>query len=338
MTEMTAIPNNAFDALETLRNTYIRTPRDDLFRAHLDRLLKRDADGNLTPVPVTFTATGETRGIALVEGPGGGKTSLIDHVLSNHPALQSDDPTRRPVLSVRVPSPATVKSIGFEILRQSGYPATSSAKKEWQIWTDVRHRLKEFETAVLWLDEAHDLFRAGRAAEDILKLLKSLMQGDSAVIVILSGVDTLWEIASYDDQVKRRYSKMALPAMSSAKDGAALTEVIQKFSARVGLDPVIDDDLVDRLIHASRNRFGLCIENIIAAIETAVLKGSSRLEILHFAEAWGMQEGCDLGQNVFVSPRWAQIDLDEVKPKDAPAAQRARKPLTARMSRPAKAG
>ena len=43
-----------------------------------------------------------------------------------------------------------------------------------------------------------------REIEDMLKTLKSLMQGEGAVIVVLTGSETLWQIASYDDQVKRR--------------------------------------------------------------------------------------------------------------------------------------
>lgn len=325
MTVMPNIPHDAFAALGDLRGTYIRTPRDDLFRAHLDRLLKRDADGTLTAAPVTFTATGETRGIAVVEGPGGGKTSLVHHVLSTHPALQSDDPMRQTVFAVQVPSPATLKSLGLEILRASGYPEVSPSKKEWQIWTDVRHRLAMRGTVVLWLDEAHDLFRAGRAVEDILKMLKSVMQGEGAVIVVLSGIETLWQIASCDHQVRRRYSKVKLPPVSAAKDGPALEGVIGSFSARVGLEPALEGDLVDSLVHASRNRFGLCIENTLAALETAVLQGAPRLETRHFAEAWGMQEGCNPGQNVFLSPRWAQIDLGDDAAAPGPAKARARR-------------
>ena len=75
-------PDIDLAALDSLRDKYIRTDRDDLFRLHLDRMLKRDADDRLLPEPVTFTATGEPRGIALVEGAGGGKTSLVHHGLS----------------------------------------------------------------------------------------------------------------------------------------------------------------------------------------------------------------------------------------------------------------
>ena len=48
------------------------------------------------------------------------------------------------------------------------------------------------------------------------------MQGDGAVIVILTGVETLGLIASRDDQVKRRHSKIELSALSAATNGHAM--------------------------------------------------------------------------------------------------------------------
>ena len=63
------------------------------------------------------------------------------------------------------------------------------------------------------------------------------------------------------------------------------------------------------VIYASRGRFGRCIENIIAALEVAALRGESQLTMQHFAESWAMQEGVVPGKNVFLSPRWASIDL-----------------------------
>lgn len=297
--------------LEDLRNTYVKTPRDQVFRGQFDRLLACDEQGNLLPRPVTYTRTGETRGIVLIDGAGGGKTTLVDHALRHHPAFAVNAPDTMPVVCASVPSPATLKSMALEILRQTGYRDVSERRERWVLWELVRTRFKRLGTVVLWIDEAHDLFRAeaGSEARDILKILKSLMQGDGAVIVILTGTETLWQIASCDDQVKRRYSKIQLPALSAPRDGRALGHQIADFCRRADLDPPEDPELIPRLIHASRERFGRSIENIIHAIEVALLMGASRLETQHFAEAWSMQEGCALGVNVFLSPRWSGIDL-----------------------------
>lgn len=214
-----------------LRANYIETARDKILQEHFELLLQHDAKGQPMAKPVTFTSTGETHGIVLVEGPGGGKTSLVHHFLKTHPALQSEEPGHKPWIGVRVPSPATLKSLGLEILRATGYPEVSSKRKEWDIWRLVRFRMQQLGTAVLWIDEAHDLFRAGKAIEDILKMLKSVMQGEGAVIVILTGIDSCG--TSHPTTIR---SKGAIPRSRCPQSLRALTKrccgVLWKSSAK----------------------------------------------------------------------------------------------------------
>jgi len=72
-----------------------------------------------------------------------------------------------------------------QLLAESGYPSVNRYREVWSRWGILRHRFMMLKTAVLWIDEAHDLFCADRNL--ILRAIKSLMQGESAVIVILSG-------------------------------------------------------------------------------------------------------------------------------------------------------
>lgn len=293
-----------------LRGKYVRMERDRLFRSSIDRLLNCDEMGNPIPKPVTFTATGETRGIMVVAGAGGGKTSLVRQALSNHPALQPSE-TRMPCVSVSVPSPATMKSVAREILRASGYAGSERNRPAWDLWNDVRCRFQLLGTVVLWIDEAHDLFPNGSKSEapQILKTLKSLMQGDGAVIVVLSGVESLWDSISFDHQVQRRYSKFELPPVITSADCKLMWSLLGSFCDRAALQRPERSDLVERLAHAGRHRFGLCIEQIISAIEIALTHGDDRLDVQHFADAFFMQDGCTIGGNVFLSPRWSSIDL-----------------------------
>ena len=156
-------------------------------------------------------------------------------------------------------------------------------------------------------------------------MLKSLMQGTNPVIVILTGIEELWQIASCDQQVARRFTKIQLPPLSIATHGPPLTRQLARFCQQAGLVPPDDPELIPRLIHASRERFGRCIETIIHAIEVALRSGSSQLDRQHFAEAWGMQEGCDYVRNVFLSERWSQIDLHETKAAETEPRQRRRR-------------
>src|SRR5690606_666970 len=74
-------PNDTMQILDKLRKLRIATPRDKAFKAHLDRLLCRDEAGNLTHEPQRFSAGRETRGVMVIDGPGGGKTTLIARAL-----------------------------------------------------------------------------------------------------------------------------------------------------------------------------------------------------------------------------------------------------------------
>ncbi|MGX9856383.1 TniB family NTP-binding protein [Limimaricola variabilis] len=296
---------------DELRGQYIKQERDKLFRFNLDRLFECDEQGNLTPKVVKFTATGETRGLVVTDEAGGGKTSLIRQAIVNHPALQPSEASKMPCVCISVPSPATAKSVGLEILAATGCPLESGSLTAQRIWANVSYRFRLLGTVVLWIDEAHDVFpkRSKSEAPAILKTLKSLMQGEGAVVVILSGIDSLWDNISLDDQVKRRYRRFALPEVSTSSDRKMLRKILENFVARAGLEMPLSEDLVDRLVHAGRHRFGRCVEQMIDAIEVALMQGDQQLGMHHFAEVFFAQEGCSVSENVFLAPRWSAIDL-----------------------------
>ncbi len=162
--------------------------------------------------------------------------------------------------------------------------------------------------SVLWIDEAHDLFCKDRAL--ILNSLKALMQGDGAVIVILSGTERLHEVILSDKQVDRRFFKTDVPPVGMATDGDDFHQLIEAYCDRAGLRPELSGDLVSRLFHGSRYRFGRSIETLLNAIEAALDAGADWLGNDHFARAWAMQEGCAPGGNVFLVDDWADINPD----------------------------
>ena len=280
--------------------------------ARLDRLLAMDVNGNpITSGGAAAGTAGEKRGIAVVGGAGSGKTSLIAKGLAKHPALQPSEAAPMPVVQISVPNPATMKSVGFEILKTTGYVEHAKQRTAWETWNDVRTRFRLLGTLVLVIDEAHDLFPRGSKSEayEILRTLKSLMQGDGSVIVVLCGIESLYDSIAFDYQVQRRFAKFELPPVTTSADGKLLWGLIGNFCDRAELGRPPQTDLVDRLAHAGRHRLGICIEQIISAIEIALMRGDADLDIQHFADAFFEQEGCEIGRNVFLSPRWSSIDL-----------------------------
>lgn len=296
-----------------LRAVHLRTERDGHMEAHLMRLLQLGDDGAVLPVPVRFTGQMETRGVALIEEAGGGKTTTVRKVLQDIEPLRLNPETGAPrYVYAKVSSPATQKSLGIGILGELGIDHVAERARVWEIWDLVRRRLKDMGIVVLWIDEAHDLFKGGspREIEDMLKMLKGLMQGDEAVIVVLSGTERLSRMTAYDPQVSRRFSKIVPGDLEIGVHNAEMEELIQFYCERADLEFRGSNDLASRLIYGSRKRFGRAIEATINAIERALVDGDKTLTPKHFAEAWGMQEGCPWDRNVFVAEDWETIELD----------------------------
>ena len=305
---------NTHQQIQKLRKMHVPNERDADVRKHLLRLFEIDNCGEPSCVPCRFTNGKETRGIAVIEPAGGGKTTAISAVLRSMPFLARNPETEFPrYLELQVPSPATLKSVGMAILSATGLTGVSERSRVWEIWNTVRHRLGVLGISVLWLDEAQDLIMATSAGEGekTLRMIKSMMQGDNAVIPILSGTERLSEMTNYDPQVRRRFSVIQPKNLQHGVDEANLRGLIEAYSDIVDLRVEIPDDLPARLILASRQRFGRAVENIINAIECSLGDGANALVLDHFAEAWGMQEGCEPDQNVFWAPDWLSIRLDQ---------------------------
>jgi len=298
--------------LEILRHKFVTTHRDAEVRHEIDRLLRRDADGAPIAVPVRFSGGREARGIVVTGHPGDGKSTIIDHVLKTHPALGLGAPGGPRYLAVTVPSPATLKALGCEILRVSGYPDVSERRERWSIWRLVRHRLAALGVVVLLIDEAHDLRSNGSVEEimDILCAFKSLLEADPPVILLLSGIPILHEIVAFEGQKNRRFAKLELSPVTAPTEGDKLQQLIVDFCRCADIAPP-EVDVVPRLIYASRYRFGMCIENTLNAIEEALRHGDDRLTLAHFAEAWAAVESKGPDCNPFLAIKWASIDLTE---------------------------
>jgi hypothetical protein len=232
----------------------------------------------------------------------------------------------------QVESPATQKSLGINVLQGLGIEHVDARAKVWEIWSMVRHRLKVMGISVLWIDEAHDLFGSGsrREVDNMFKMLKSLMQGDHPVILILSGTERLAEITGIDPQINRRFTKIKPADLDEVADLPKVNSLVANFAKLAGLSANLDGLLGQRLVYASRARFGRLVETTIHAVERALIHGREAVCIEDFAQAWATQEGCDDDGNVFLSDHWYEIELDHYDDEvgavtTAPKAKKARR-------------
>lgn len=299
--------------MKSLRSQHVVTERDRNFEAHLLRQFEVE-DGQMTHEPVRYTGGTETNGIAFIEGSGGGKTTAIIEVLRNFDPLALNLETGEPrYLHMKVESPATLRSLGVAILGKLGAGGVAERTKVYDIWNMVRFRLARSGITLLWLDEAHDLFRSATSAEtdNMFKMLKGLMQGDHPVVLVLSGTERLSSITGLDPQVSRRFTKIRPKPLAFGVDNSRIKGLVQGYAGKAGLDVALSDDVINRLIYGSRYRFGRCVVCILEAIECALMDDADTLDVQHFADAWAQREGCDVPNNVFTAVEWMTIDLED---------------------------
>lgn len=166
---------------------------------------------------------------------------------------------------------------------------------------------------LLWIDEAHDIFQSdrGKETDHMFKMIKTLMQGDHPVVLVLSGTQRLSKITGLDPQVNRRFAKIRPAPLDYACDNQRIQKLVRKYAEFAGLESELEGQDVGRLIYASRYRFGRCIELINRAIEVALNDGANTLGREAFEIAYGQAEGCSCAENVFAAEKWQDIELPD---------------------------
>jgi len=308
---MTKTIQEVSTTMKSLRSQHVVTERDRHFEAQLLRQFEVK-DGQMTHEPVRYTGGTETNGIAFIEGSGGGKTTAILEVLRNFEPLALDPDTDEPrYLHMKVESPATLRSLGVAILDKLGAEGVGERTKVYEVWNMVRHCLARRGITLVWLDEAHDLFRSTTSTEtsNMFKMLKGLMQGEHPVVLVLSGTERLSAITGLDPQVSRRFTKIRPKPLAFGVDNSRIKALVQGYAGKAGLDVALDDDVINRLIYGNRYRFGRCVVCILEAIECALMDDADALSVQHFEDAWAQREGCGVDDNVFSAVEWQAIEL-----------------------------
>lgn len=310
---MTKTIQEVFSTMDVLRKQHIETERERHFEAQLFRQFEV-VDGCMTHKPVRYTAGTETNGIVFIEGSGGGKTTAIIEVLRNFEPLALNPETGQPrYLHMKVEAPATLRSLGVSILNKLDVHDVAERTKVYDIWNMVRFRLARRGISLLWIDEAHDLFGLNTSTEtnNMFKMLKGLMQGDHPVVLVLSGTERLSSLTGLDPQVNRRFTKIRPEPLAFGVDNNRIEGLVKGYAAKASLEAALEGEDINRLIYASRYRFGRCVVNILEAIETALMDGAEVLKVKHFQDAWSKREGCSVDQNVFSAVEWMSIELPD---------------------------
>lgn len=257
----------------------------------------------------------EARGIVLIGNSGSGKSTAMSHLFNRHKDLARLEPNKikAEVISLSVPSPATLKHVGMSCLNAIGYPIRRD-RTAGIIWELLQSHLRERETLFLHLDEAQDLHinRNEREMQSVVNTLKSLMQNPVwPTGLILSGMPALKDLLHLDPQLSRRFIPIHLAPISFTTHGNILPEIVANYLAAAKLpiaDGTYSSEFTKRLIHAGAGELGLVIEIIIAAIEEALLADHLMVGLDDFASAFRRRSGCVDDLNPFISEDYRSID------------------------------
>lgn len=297
-----------YDIMTRVKSAYFKTRNDEELLVKLKRIERGIADER--EPGHALTVLGES---------GSGKSTLVRKALKSLTTLQDYDDgygnLMRPILYLTAPSSCTMSDLASEILERLGYE-NSVIGRGASVYHKVQRSLKNYDTKLLVIDEFQHVLQAPRikGAAYVTDTLKNMLQDSSwpvhLVLVGLPEIDTLIE-RDPAEQMERRTDPFTVQDPKFAEDADyfewIVTELVEN---RAGLRLSYDqpNDLIERLMHGARSRFGLIMHLITWAIEDALESGTGEVATANWIEAYARLAKCKHDdQNVFAEPAWRGI-------------------------------
>ena len=257
----------------------------------------------------------EARGIAIIGDSGSGKTTAARRLWASHPDLQAQEAgvEKAEIVSLSLPSPASVKFVGYACLNVLGYPLQRDRTSA-IIWDMVHTNLRLRQTLVLHFDEAQDFSvnQNAREMQAMINTLKALMQNPNwPISIILSGMPQLRDLINMDPQLARRFTPVQFAKLDPVLDGGPVMKMVAGYAeaADIEVGPDLHErSFVRRLIHAASGEFGLTVELLLSAIEISLRAKQPQLNLPHFAQAFARRSGCVPDFNPFTREDYTAIN------------------------------
>ncbi|MEP0960502.1 MAG: ATP-binding protein [Roseobacter sp.] len=275
-------------------------------------------------------------GIVLYGNSGSGKSTVIDYVLDHHPHLQPKRVVRRgveritktDVCAIKASSPASLKSVGQNILAELGYksdedPLNLNNKEAHYIWNLVRLYLKKSGVLVLFIDEAQDFIINQNRTEinKVISTLKSLLQDKEwPVCVVLAGMPELNTLVQRDDQLVNRTKRISCTKLVAETHKADVLSIVSHYASVV--DIKLHPDLrkvsfVRRLLHASSGDFGKTVQEIIRGLTVSIENQSKEVTVADFAVGFHEKYKLADAANPYLAPDYLNIVVPSSGANDA---------------------
>lgn len=299
------------NTLERVKDVYVECGRDRLLAQKLDAFV-------LNMLANRNGRRDDGRAYFITGASGAGKTSAVRHMLANSPVLQPQSTSYgliKPVISVTLSGPCTLKILGRMILTEAGYPLRQKLDQGelWEMLPKILHNKK---VLIIHVDETQHMLRQTETdfeRKNVAKALKGVMNYEPwPISFIMTGMPETTELCRMDEQIERRASFVELPDVALPAERKLVERIISRLcsAGALGAQQVIESDLPERIAHAARYRYGRITQITIAAIQTALRMESSALTAEHFARVYqdhSHAHGYD-EMNPFLVNNWRQLD------------------------------
>jgi hypothetical protein len=263
---------------------------------------------------------GEGRWLGLTGGTRSGKTHDLKQLLrafSDNPS-KLDGGIERKCLRISLRATTSWKHLGSAILKGAGYFSDLDHRSADLIWRRAETQLQREGIFVIHLDEAQHLFNEKKRdqIETILIGLKDLMKRiDWPILLVLSGVPSLLDYLNRLDELVALMEPVSYVDVSYDEDSLNEADaVVCAFAevAELDVSSLRNEDVFNRMIHASARRWGRFIELVIQSMAQAKASGKSELSIRDLANTFQRWTGAVDGGNVFLVENPYRIQVDKL--------------------------
>ncbi|MBA8878295.1 ATP-binding protein [Phyllobacterium myrsinacearum] len=287
---------------------------DKELSSEIERLIDACEMSNTAKVGVGRLAEG--RILAVIGRPGAGKSRSLErqfYTREEFAGFRSEDSNCR-LISVKAPSPCTLKQLGNSILVATGYEIERDLKEN-MVWMLVHKRLQKCGIQYLHIDEAQHATETANKLElkKVRDTVKALLQNpDWPVWLIISGKPSLASFIEHDIQLKRRARTVRIEDITFAKHAQRVRGMMKALvtnATELTIDPADEDRILPRLIHAAQGQFGIAVEYVQDSINEALIAGDIMMGTKHFASSYSSRSGCSSDANVFTAANWHEINV-----------------------------
>ncbi|MBD8651165.1 TniB family NTP-binding protein [Rhizobium sp. CFBP 13726] len=301
------------ETIGRLHSYYYETAFDERFEVYFEEMMTN-------VVAQLFGGSGKQRVMFVIGNSNSGKTSLVQHHLQKREELKSfhNDVGEEvsPILRFDAPSKPTGKGLALAGLAALDYDVVAKSMNEYELYDLLVKQMIENGKVIAHIDEMQQIVSAKnddkiQSVADIIKLMAQVQ--DYPIHLIFSGLPSIAnflgarrDLPNRDQQLSNRsHGVVELPILNSnsTEDKNAVREALVGIAAvadlRLGKD--VDDDLLQRTMHAASYAFGSVLELVKKTFINAATYGDSVVTKGNFAAAYSQWRGCLPEENIFLA-------------------------------------